>query len=710
MPVARSLLELFDVPKAVAMVAAISAQLLVFFSGACLSSTINPESDLIYLGAFRLPNEYSGGTYWAYGGTGMTFDPNGDPEGPSDGFSGSLFCIGHPHRSCVSEFSIPAPAVSVSKDVDELPMAETLQGFADVTEGRQTGPSGIVLCDIQYCPAQGVRPADKLYWVLCSNSVPNATRTSFGWSGTDFSDLQSAGLWRLNGFDFAATSKYLFEIPAEWADEYAPGKYLAAGGNRHVGGGSWGPALYAFSPWNDGNPPGDGGAADAVELLRYGFYNRAADFGSNDRYPDGAWIEAGNKSAVVLAGIKSFRTRAGGREYFGEAQPDGCWNNGYQGEPYYGCMLFYDPFMLAKAARGVLSPDEIQPYARMNVENYMFNRGCRTEILAGVGYDRKNNILYAAEKFVDVHDEKKPVIHVFKVEDQNSEPDSEPPSTPDCLKANAVTSDLVELAWEPSEDNNRVAGYVVFRNGWPVASTAANAYADDKVNPNGLYRYSVLACDARDNRSERSAALIISTPEGPDDRIPIVSEIVHADLSATGVRILWTTDELSDSAVRLENLFDGEIRTVKGDATTRFHEIRLSGLTPLTTYSYSVVSTDEKGNANEFPPREFETSPAGTILNCAPVLNGIGAKRIAAGRTLQFSVGADDLDGEALTYGASAVPPGASFNAGERMFVWKTKPGDEGLYEVTFTVEDGDQTDSETVPIFVLKDDEGRRR
>ena len=60
----------------------------------------NEEKDLIYqhhlkyLGAFKLPPEYSNGNQWEYGGYALAFRPDGDPGGYGDGYSGSLFSAG----------------------------------------------------------------------------------------------------------------------------------------------------------------------------------------------------------------------------------------------------------------------------------------------------------------------------------------------------------------------------------------------------------------------------------------------------------------------------------------------------------------------------------------------------------------------------------------------------------------------------------------
>ena len=62
--------------------------------------------DLVYLGAFRLPDEPLDG--WAYSGAALASYPGGDPGGAEDGFPGSLFATGHNWYQQVAELSIPA--------------------------------------------------------------------------------------------------------------------------------------------------------------------------------------------------------------------------------------------------------------------------------------------------------------------------------------------------------------------------------------------------------------------------------------------------------------------------------------------------------------------------------------------------------------------------------------------------------------------------
>ena len=81
--------------------------------------------DLAYVGAFRLPDgpEEIG---WAWSGAALTYSPGGDPDGPEDGYPGSLFGTGHNWNQWVSEVSVPVPVNSPTKNLDDLPTAATL--------------------------------------------------------------------------------------------------------------------------------------------------------------------------------------------------------------------------------------------------------------------------------------------------------------------------------------------------------------------------------------------------------------------------------------------------------------------------------------------------------------------------------------------------------------------------------------------------------
>jgi hypothetical protein len=667
---------------------------------------IHPETDLVYLGAFRLPDEESNGTSWSYGGHGMGYYPLGDPAGPPDSFPGSLFSISHPYQNFVSEFTIPAPVVSPGKEVEDLPLAATLQPFADVTEGRQTGGlTGTTLGDIQYYPQQGAQTSAKLYWAMYEYYLPDPAELMFGWSELDLANTQSQGLWRLDDFPASATSKYLFEISAAWSDAYTPGKCLAAGRCRIVNNGSWGPALYAFGPWNDGDPPGapppDGASLDAVELLKYGSELTLRDFSHSEEWVDGAWLVVGDKSAVILAGARAIRTSASGEEYYGEPGVDGCGYKGYHAEPYYGAILFYDPYLLAQVTQGILQPDEVQPYAEFNVEDYMFKQGCRRGVLGGVGYDRQRNLLYVTERYVEGYYARKPIVHVWQVVDGGQPADHNPPGVPANLQASTITSATVELAWEAASDDVHLVGYVMYRNGSPVATTVEPSYSDDKVNPSATYTYTVQAWDAACNRSTVSDPLVVTTPPGMDTRAPIITSFRITGILSDSATVSWWTDEPATTRVRYEILYSGDWITIENPALTTAHSVVLTDLTPGKQYSCLPTSIDAAGNEYQRPGWQFSTPYEGSG-GFGPVLNGIGAQRTDEGEWLQFFIHADDRDSDELSLSAADLPPGASFDSDTQEFRWLLGPYDAGVYRVTFSVSDGAYSDSEEVAVFVL--------
>jgi uncharacterized protein YkwD len=85
--------------------------------------------------------------------------------------------------------------------------------------------------------------------------------------------------------------------------------------------------------------------------------------------------------------------------------------------------------------------------------------------------------------------------------------------------------------------------------------------------------------------------------------------------------------------------------------------------------------------------------------NRPPVLSPIGNKTVNVGARLTFTVTASDPDGDGLTFTATGLPAGATFNGGA--FSWV--PGTAGTYNVRFTVADGKGgTDYEDIAITAV--------
>ena len=403
------------------------------------AGALSPDS-LVYLGAFRLPDD-SGGMGWDYSGHGMTFYPGGDSEGSEDGFPGSLFIVGHDHALEVAEVSIPIPVVS--RDLADLATASTLQLFADITGGAITDDLALPRMGIEYLPAQGDQDEDALHFSIGQHI--QGFEPSHGWASLDLSHPDTAGLWVFDGFTNYATNDYIFEIPQDFADAYLNGYRLATGRFREGVWSGFGPALFAYAPWEDGNPPASGSTLSSVQpLLLYGVQEEGLPeivtspemkmdgYAETDHWWGGAWLTSPEGDAVIFTGTKTL-----GESWYGFANgvvwdyacaedpaidcpdvPEFPYDNrGFWADEYLPAILFYDPADLAKVASGEFETWQPQPYAILDLTEYWFDPNVHLELykndlVGAAAFDRENGLLYIVER---LGDEYKSVIHVFRI-------------------------------------------------------------------------------------------------------------------------------------------------------------------------------------------------------------------------------------------------------------------------------------------------------
>lgn len=426
---------------------AVTISLQVATSAPTLTATALPEAgnpviqpaDLEYLGAFRLP-EASGGSSWEYSGRGLTYFPQGDPGGEADGFAGSLFGVGHDQQQYVSEISIPAPVIS--KNLEELNTATTLQPFADIT-GGMFGETEIPRLGIQYRPAQDGQTSPRLHFVHGQHFQD--FQPSHGWAEMDLSNPRPAGPWTLGSYTNYVSSDYLFEIPAEWGQNLPGQPSLATGRFREGVWGGRGPALLAYQPPADGRLPAPGTALSNISvLLLYGVQDpgqtdirsdesmQMNGYNADDSWWGGAWLTSGERSAVIFVGTKGL-----GKSWYGfangvewaydcaEQTPPTCppvpdWpyeSRGYWAEGYQPQILFFNPADLAAAANGLIPTWQPQPYASLDLSATFFDPNIRledykTDLAGAVAYDRERGRLYIIERLADGYQS---LIHVWQL-------------------------------------------------------------------------------------------------------------------------------------------------------------------------------------------------------------------------------------------------------------------------------------------------------
>jgi chitodextrinase len=93
----------------------------------------------------------------------------------------------------------------------------------------------------------------------------------------------------------------------------------------------------------------------------------------------------------------------------------------------------------------------------------------------------------------------------------NPSSDTLPPSAPANLTATAVSTTVIELSWEPANDDTGVVGFTVTREGVRVANVSALTATDVGLSAATEYCYTVTAYDDAGNQSTPSNEACAST-------------------------------------------------------------------------------------------------------------------------------------------------------------------------------------------------------
>ena len=188
-----------------------------------------------------------------------------------------------------------------------------------------------------------------------------------------------------------------------------------------------------------------------------------------------------------------------------------------------------------------------------------------------------------------------PLLHI---EWTAGAPDTSPPSVPQNLAGTAVSPTQINLTWNASTDNTAVTGYKVFRDSVEIATVTAPAtsYSNTGLTANTPYSYTVVAFDAVPNTSAQSSPVSVTTQAASDSEAPTVpANLAATAFSMTQINLTWnaSTDNV---AVTGYKVFRGgvEIATVTAPATSYSN----TGLTPNTTYSYTVAAFDAVPNTS----------------------------------------------------------------------------------------------------------------
>ncbi|MCK5128254.1 MAG: hypothetical protein KAQ68_00265 [Clostridiales bacterium] len=362
-----------------------------------------------YLGAFRLPDDgNTEQTMFSYGGEALCYNMQNN----------SLFIAGHNWYTYIAEITIPEP--NLTTDINQLNQAEVITPFTDI--------KGDLFDDWSMeIPRVGLEVLDdQLFFCFGQHYEDDTPRTTHGATNTTLDTAST--VCQVSDYPYA-TNDYLFKIPSKFKASFG-GNDLLTGRFRDGGWSGMGPGLFAVSS-EDIMSSSNGDMINAVPLINYDTSyegdagNKMDNYSHADSITGGAFVSCKAGDSIVFTATHGF-----GDTWYGFSNGvvypiDGDDNTVYPDVPAYphddrgwwnddfaAALIMYDLVQLAMVQDGTLDANIVQPYAIVNLSEFMLTYRDETDMhhLGGCAYDIENNRLYVLELFAD---EDKPVVHVF---------------------------------------------------------------------------------------------------------------------------------------------------------------------------------------------------------------------------------------------------------------------------------------------------------
>lgn len=229
----------------------------------------------------------------------------------------------------------------------------------------------------------------------------------------------------------------------------------------------------------------------------------------------------------------------------------------------------------------------------------------------------RNNAIYARQNnrnpFID-HPE-----YVSQI--WSTTPDTQAPTAPTNLIASNITNTTVDLNWTASTDDVGVTSYDIFVDGSSYASSATNSVTLTSLTQNTSYAITVYAKDAFGNTSTVSNTVNITTTNIIDVDAPTVpTNLVVSNETSSTLDLAWTasTDNVGVTGydIYVDGVFNG---------TTSSTTFTITGLSPTTTYSLTVLAKDGAANSSAQSTAVNGTTTAVSTTCASETFTNIGA-------------------------------------------------------------------------------------
>lgn len=175
------------------------------------------------------------------------------------------------------------------------------------------------------------------------------------------------------------------------------------------------------------------------------------------------------------------------------------------------------------------------------------------------------------------------------------------PSAPTGIKLSQASAHFLKFQWLQSKDNIGISHYLVLREGVKIGETEELKWTDENLEPNKLYKYTLVAVDPSMNESPVSTTLNVKTL--PDKLPPNLPEALKlTEVIETKAMLNWNTST-DDTAMGGYEVYLNSKLVGK----TIVPSYQFTGLKPNTNYACGVLAYDKFNNKSVQTKLVFKT-------------------------------------------------------------------------------------------------------
>ncbi|WP_435011877.1 Ig-like domain-containing protein (plasmid) [Tundrisphaera lichenicola] len=369
------------------------------------------QSNLEYVGAFRVPTQQSGASSFQYGGSALAYNPANN----------SLFAVGNPQDQAVAEIAIPNSIVN-STNLGNLAVASVLQPFVKVLPKLPINPPEMsqggmeAIGGLMVVNGQLVGTAFNTY-----DGTGSVMDSHFKLDSLNLSTARASGLYQVGNLGGGFVGGYMTQIPTEWQSTLGSSYLTGQAALSIISRSSYGPSAFGFDPNTLGS-----GVNPAIPYVYYDQYHQT--LGTYDSNPPTLFnATVGGSDVTSLNAVFVPQTRSvlffgsigTGNYYYGEAADANDPNRPYKGVHSVGGnytfqVWAYDALDFAAVKNGQKNPWDLKPYTTWQLN---FPQPDGQKVLGGVAFDASTGRFYLSEMKADTSDlyANTPLIQVLQL-------------------------------------------------------------------------------------------------------------------------------------------------------------------------------------------------------------------------------------------------------------------------------------------------------